>query len=88
MSKTDAKRTVGTCLSWIRDFGFLETPNTNGIFCHYTSIDKKPGEYAVLVPGEEYTFILKQGPKGPIALNVKKIGDDYAYADSHRSEIR
>ena len=55
-----------------KGFGFIE--NTSGekdIFVHFKQI---PGEgYRSLEQGQTVEFDIEQGPKGPQAVNVRKI---------------
>lgn len=53
----------------VKGFGFLEKEGgTQDIFVHYSVIQ---GEgYKKLLEGEEVTFDITEGPKGPQAANV------------------
>ena len=52
----------------VKGYGFLEKEGSQDIFIHYSAIQ---GEgYKRLEPGEEVTFDIVQGEKGPQAANV------------------
>ena len=55
-----------------KGFGFIE-PNEGDkdIFVHYSSI--KTEGYKTLKQGDEVSFDITQGPKGPQAINVVKL---------------
>ena len=56
-----------------RGYGFLTAEDGKDIFVHYTVIQ---GEgYKELKEGEEVTFDITEGPKGPQASNVVKTGN-------------
>jgi CspA family cold shock protein len=63
-------------VKWFNDakgFGFI-TPDGGGkdVFCHHTAIQ---GEgFRSLAEGQRVEFDVQQGPKGPQAANVKKVG--------------
>jgi CspA family cold shock protein len=60
-------------VKWFNDakgFGFIEREGGPDVFVHYSSIT---GEgYKSLAEGQEVTFDLVEGPKGPQAQNVQK----------------
>lgn len=54
-----------------KGFGFIERPDGDDVFIHYTAIE---GEgYKSLNEGDEIEFEVVEGPKGPQAANVKKL---------------
>jgi len=54
-----------------KGYGFIEQAGEQDIFVHYSSIS---GEgYKTLVQGEEVSFEVIDGPKGPQAENVSKV---------------
>ena len=60
-------------VKWYSDskgYGFLETPEHDSIFAHYTAIH---GEgFKTLSEGQIVEFELIDGPKGPKAANIRK----------------
>lgn len=62
-------------VKWFNDqkgYGFIEQENGGDAFVHHTGIS---GEgYKTLAEGEEVEFELTQGPKGPKAENVHRLG--------------
>ena len=65
-----AKGTV----KWFNDtkgYGFVTGEDGTDAFVHHSDIE---GEgFKTLFEGEEVTFELTEGPKGPKAVNVKKV---------------
>lgn len=61
-------------VKWFNDskgYGFIEpTDGSRDVFVHYSAITGDG--YKSLVEGQEVTFELGQGDKGPHALNVQK----------------
>ena len=59
-------------VKWFNDakgYGFIETPDGQDVFVHYSAIAKEG--YKSLAEGQEVTFEVTQGVKGPQATNVK-----------------
>lgn len=60
-------------VKWFNDakgFGFIEREGGTDVFVHYTAIS---GEgFRSLKQGDEVSFEITQGPKGPQAANVQK----------------
>ncbi|MDH4223282.1 MAG: cold-shock protein [candidate division Zixibacteria bacterium] len=55
-----------------KGFGFIEPKEGDkDIFVHYSSI--KSDGYKSLKQGDEVSFDITQGPKGPQAINVVKL---------------
>ena len=58
---------------WFNDakgFGFIEQENGEDVFVHFSSIQSEG--FKSLVEGQEVTFDVVQGAKGPQAANVLK----------------
>ena len=54
-----------------KGFGFVTTEDGQDAFVHYSDIE---GEgYKTLAEGEAVEFELTEGPKGPKAVNVRKV---------------
>ena len=65
-----AKGTV----KWFSDkkgFGFIEQPSGSDVFVHHSGIVAEG--FKSLREGDQVTFEVEQGPKGPSATNVKLI---------------
>ncbi len=66
-------------VKWFNDqkgFGFIEQDNGPDVFVHHTSIQ---GEgFKSLAEGEQVEFDVTQGPKGPKAENVRRMGQSAA----------
>lgn len=56
----------------VKGFGFIIAETGEEVFVHRTSLDSP---FSGLEDGEEVTFDLKQGNKGPVAHNVKLVKD-------------
>ena len=55
-----------------RGFGFLVSPSREReIFVHYSNIQQEG--YKTLDPEEEVEFTFAEGPKGPHALEVRRL---------------
>ncbi len=58
-------------VKWFNDakgYGFIETTEGKDIFVHYSAISKEG--FKTLAEGQEVTFEIVQGQKGPQAANV------------------
>ena len=55
----------------VKGFGFLEKEGSKDIFVHYSGI--KSEGYQRLKSGEEVTFEITEGKKGPLASDVVRI---------------
>lgn len=51
-----------------KGYGFIETENGDDIFVHRTGL---VNSYEGLQPEQEVVFDIKQGEKGPMAIDVK-----------------
>ena len=61
-------------VKWFDDqkgYGFIERRNGSDVFVHFSDIEQKG--YKTLSQGQEVKFRVKQGTKGPQAVNVSKI---------------
>ena len=60
-------------VKWFNDkkgYGFIESDDGGDVFVHHTSIQESG--FKSLSEGERVTFEVKQGDKGPNAVNVVK----------------
>jgi len=67
------QRTVGT-VKWFNDqkgFGFLAVEGGKDVFVHHSSIESNG--FRSLTEGDRVEFAIESGPKGPSAVNVRKI---------------
>lgn len=55
-----------------RGYGFIEASNGIDYFVHYTSIISED-DYKKLDNGDIVSFEIEEAPRGPSAINVKKI---------------
>ena len=65
--------TKGT-VKWFNDrkgFGFLSREEGDDVFVHHTSIQAEG--FKTLREGQEVEFEVQDGPKGPQAVNVRKL---------------
>lgn len=57
-------------VKWFKEekgFGFIEIPNGKDIFVHVSQVTE------TLREGDEVEFLTKEGKKGPVATEVKKV---------------
>ena len=54
----------------IKGYGFIQTEDNKDIFVHRTGLESS---YSGLEAGEIVEFEIKEGEKGPIATNVKRV---------------
>ena len=54
-----------------KGFGFITSEEGNDVFAHFSQINKEG--YKTLEEGEEVTFEVAQGDKGPQAENVTPV---------------
>jgi len=54
-----------------KGFGFIQQENGPDLFVHYTEI--KGDGFKSLAEGDQVTFEIGQGKKGPVAVNVSKV---------------
>lgn len=69
-----AERITGT-VKWFnaqKGFGFIERENGPDVFVHHTAIQSSG--YRELTEGERVEFEVTQGPKGPQASEVVRLG--------------
>src|SRR5256712_13631523 len=74
-SRRERSMATGT-VKWFNDakgFGFI-TPDGGGkdVFVHHTAIQAEG--FRSLAEGQKVEFDVQQGPKGPQAANVRKVG--------------
>ena len=68
-----SQRVVGT-VKWFNDakgYGFLAQDGGKDVFVHHSAIVAEG--FRSLTEGDKVEFSIEQGPKGPAAVNVRKI---------------
>lgn len=55
-----------------KGFGFISANDGKDIFVHHSQVKEK-GNEKTLHEGEEVTFDIGEGQKGPMAINVQKL---------------
>ena len=61
-------------VKWFNDdkgFGFIQAEDGNDYFAHFSQINKEG--FKTLKEGEEVTFEITQGDKGPQASNIETV---------------
>lgn len=61
-------------VKWFNDqkgYGFIEQENGEDLFVHYSSV--QGDGFRTLAEGDEVTFEVGEGQKGPAAQNVMKV---------------
>jgi len=56
----------------VKGYGFIERENKSDVFVHYTSIQAEG--YRKLSEGDKVEFETTDGDRGPLAVNVVKLG--------------
>jgi len=62
-------------VKWFNDakgYGFIEVPGGSDVFVHFSAIEADG--FKSLAEGEDVEFEISQGPRGPQASRVKKLG--------------
>lgn len=57
----------------VKGYGFIEATDGKDIFVHYKQIEGDG--YKTLREGQEVVFELEDGPKGPLATNVRTVSN-------------
>lgn len=55
-----------------KGYGFISCDNGNDVFVHHSQV-KEQGNDKDLHEGENVTFDIEEGKKGPMAVNVQKV---------------
>jgi len=79
MGRAGQRKEVGEAMAqgkvkWFNDakgYGFIETAEGKDVFVHYSAIAMEG--YKTLTEGQEVTFEVVQGAKGPQAANVQAV---------------
>jgi CspA family cold shock protein len=65
---------INGTVKWFNDskgFGFIETPEGTDVFVHFSAINSEG--FKTLAEGQEVTFDVTEGAKGPAAANVTTV---------------
>jgi len=54
----------------IKGYGFIKKDDGEDIFVHRSGLEKS---FQVLEPGQQVEFEIKEGDKGPVAINVVQL---------------
>jgi|TARA_B100001971_G_scaffold40782_1_gene35824 CspA family cold shock protein len=54
-----------------KGFGFIEQENGQDVFVHFSAIQSSG--FKTLIEGQEVSFSIEQGPKGPQAVDVQLV---------------
>ena len=68
-----SQRVTGT-VKWFNDakgFGFLSQEGGKDVFVHHSAIEAEG--FRSLSEGDKVEFTIEQGPKGPSAVNVRRV---------------
>jgi cold shock protein len=68
-----SQRVVGT-VKWFNDakgYGFLAQDGGKDVFVHHSAIEAEG--FRSLTEGDKVEFSIEQGPKGPSAVNVRRV---------------
>ncbi len=79
------ERKKGT-VKWFNDqkgYGFILQENGADVFVHYSAVVSEG--FRTLAEGQLVEYTLEEGPKGPAAVNVQKLGMDPAAEGSTSS---
>ena len=62
-----------------KGYGFLESESGQDVFVHFSAIEDRG--YRSLDEGDEVEFEIEEGPKGPSARVVKRLGSSTKFSD-------
>ena len=69
-----SEQSVSGTVKWFNDqkgFGFIEHEGGKDVFVHHSAIVSEG--FRSLTEGDRVTFSIEQGPKGPSAVNVRRV---------------